>query len=47
MAPVATPTYTRNGYKGLAETKQALTKANKRLVKSGDWYDGVRRGFAK
>lgn len=47
MAPVASPVYTRDGYRAIAETKQALTKANKRLVKSGDWYEGIRGEFAK
>lgn len=47
MAPVAMPNYTRDGYKALIETNQALKKANGRLNKSGQWYDGVRQDFAK
>lgn len=49
MAPVAPPQYTRGQQPraALGATKQALTKANKRLVKSGEFYDDLRKGVAQ
>lgn len=44
MAPVAVPRYAKgqDARERLGVTKQALTKANKRLVDSADWYDDLR-----
>lgn len=47
MNPVAVPRYAvgDNAKVALGRTKQALDKANTRLVKSGEWYDNVRTEF--
>lgn len=49
MAPVPVPQYTlgQQPRAALGATKQALTKANKRLVKSGEFYDDLRKGVAQ
>lgn len=49
MVPVPVPNYVKGQppRAALGATKQALTKANKRLVKSGEFYDEVRRGAAQ
>lgn len=47
MAPVAKPAYDRDARVAARQAAGALKKANTRLVKSGQWYDGVREGFSK
>lgn len=48
MAPVSDPSANLNDdpRARLAVTRDALKEANQRLIKSGDWYEGVRQRAA-